>query len=137
MVFPDFNNQYVQILMLAELFGCFACFIPKKEFGTYSVQQPKSDRKLTKRMLVATILILLAIPLTIYIGMNYFGGRKYYLVSILIILETFIPFCMVFENRKPEARELVVISVLLTLISGIIPSRSAAKKDPVVALRTE
>ena len=32
---------------------------------------------------------------------------------------------------------LVVISVLLTLISGIIPSRSAARKDPVVALRTE
>ncbi len=32
---------------------------------------------------------------------------------------------------------LIVISVFLTLISGIIPSRSAAKKDPVVALRTE
>lgn len=32
---------------------------------------------------------------------------------------------------------LIVISVLLTLIAGIIPSRSAAKKDPVVALRTE
>ncbi|MBE6682999.1 MAG: ABC transporter ATP-binding protein/permease [Ruminococcaceae bacterium] len=32
---------------------------------------------------------------------------------------------------------LILISVLLTLISGIIPSRSAAKKDPVVALRTE
>ncbi len=32
---------------------------------------------------------------------------------------------------------LVGISVLLTLIAGIIPSRSAAKKDPVVALRTE
>lgn len=37
----------------------------------------------------------------------------------------------------PAAIALVVISVLLTLISGIIPSRSAAKKDPVVALRTE
>ncbi|HIX92639.1 MAG TPA: ABC transporter ATP-binding protein/permease [Firmicutes bacterium] len=37
----------------------------------------------------------------------------------------------------PTAIILVVISVLLTLISGIIPSRSAAKKDPVVALRTE
>ena len=35
------------------------------------------------------------------------------------------------------AAVLVVISVLLTLIAGIIPSRSAAKKDPVVALRTE
>ena len=32
---------------------------------------------------------------------------------------------------------LVVISVLLTLIAGLIPSRSAAKKDPVVALRSE
>ncbi len=32
---------------------------------------------------------------------------------------------------------LTVISVLLTLIAGIIPSRSASKKDPVVALRTE
>lgn len=32
---------------------------------------------------------------------------------------------------------LVAISVFLTLIAGIIPSRSAAKKDPVVALRTE
>ena len=32
---------------------------------------------------------------------------------------------------------LVGISVLLTLLSGVIPSRSAAKKDPVVALRTE
>jgi len=37
----------------------------------------------------------------------------------------------------PTAVALVCISVLLTLISGIIPSRSAAKKDPVVALRTE
>ena len=38
----------------------------------------------------------------------------------------------------PEiAVALVIISMLLTLISGIIPSRSAAKKDPVVALRTE
>ncbi len=37
----------------------------------------------------------------------------------------------------PVAVILVVISVCLTLVSGIIPSRSAAKKDPVVALRTE
>ncbi len=37
----------------------------------------------------------------------------------------------------PAALILITISVLLTLISGLIPSRSAAKKDPVVALRTE
>ena len=37
----------------------------------------------------------------------------------------------------PAAIILVAISVVLTLISGIIPSRSAAKKDPVEALRSE
>lgn len=37
----------------------------------------------------------------------------------------------------PVALILIAISMILTLISGIIPSRSAAKKDPVVALRTE
>ena len=46
------------------------------------------------------------------------------------------------ENLKTEfpfwvALLLIGISVVLTLIAGIIPSRSASKKDPVVALRTE
>ena len=37
----------------------------------------------------------------------------------------------------PVATVLVGISVLLSMFAGIIPSRSAARKDPVVALRTE
>ena len=37
----------------------------------------------------------------------------------------------------PVAIALILISMLLTLIAGIIPSKSAAKKDPVVALRSE
>ena len=32
---------------------------------------------------------------------------------------------------------LIIISVVLTLLAGLIPSRLASKKDPVVALRTE
>ena len=32
---------------------------------------------------------------------------------------------------------MVTVSVVLTLISGLIPAKAAAKKDPVVALRTE
>ncbi|MCL2255417.1 MAG: ABC transporter ATP-binding protein/permease [Firmicutes bacterium] len=32
---------------------------------------------------------------------------------------------------------MVVVSISLTLISGLMPSKSAAKKDPVVALRSE
>ena len=32
---------------------------------------------------------------------------------------------------------LVILSVILTLIGGLIPSKKAAKSDPVTALRTE
>ena len=37
----------------------------------------------------------------------------------------------------PSALILVLLSIVLTLIGGFIPSKSAAKSDPVTALRTE
>ena len=37
----------------------------------------------------------------------------------------------------PTAIIMVSISIMLTLISGLVPARLAAKKDPVVALRSE
>ena len=36
-----------------------------------------------------------------------------------------------------DALMLIAISIALTFIAGLIPSKIAAKKDPVVALRTE
>lgn len=60
-------------------------------------------------------MILLLIPLTIFIGAYYLDGRRYYLIAMLILLETMVPFFLVFEGRKPQARELVVIAVLCAL----------------------
>ena len=36
-----------------------------------------------------------------------------------------------------NAITLVVLSIILTLIGGLIPAKKASKKDPVIALRTE
>ena len=78
-------------------------------------QTPKENRKLSKRTLTATACILLLIPLTIFIGVYYLGGTQYYLIAFLILLETMLPFFLVFEGRKPQARELVVIAVLCAI----------------------
>ncbi len=105
----------IQVFAVIEIaISCF-CFFPQRESRIEVIQVPKSDRKLTKRTLWATLLILILIPLTIYIGIFFLGDRKYYFISLLIILETMIPFCMVFESRKPKARELIVISVLCAI----------------------
>jgi uncharacterized membrane protein len=67
------------------------------------------------RTKLAALLIFLAIPLTIYFGMLFLGDRKYYLISLLVMLETILPFMLIFENRKPEARELVIIAVVAAI----------------------
>ena len=36
-----------------------------------------------------------------------------------------------------HATIVVIISFMLTIISGLIPSRIASKQDPVIALRSE
>lgn len=125
----------LQLITLAEISGALACFLPQRKFGTVFVQQPRNKRKLTKRTMSAALLILLAIPLTIYVGIFYLQDRKYYFISLLIILETMLPFCMVFESRKPKARELVIISVLCSIaVAGRAAFFMLPQFKPVVAL---
>lgn len=80
-------------------------------------------------------MILFIIPLTIYAGIRFFGDRKYYFISFLIIFETLIPFAMVFESRKPQARELVIISALCAIaVAGRIAFFMLPQFKPVIAL---
>jgi putative ABC transport system permease protein len=62
-----------------------------------------------------------------------------YLISGIVnmILAPIINYSSIANLPVSQAILLVILSIGLTLISGLIPSRSAAKKDPVVALRTE
>ena len=62
-----------------------------------------------------------------------------YLISAIVnlILTPLINFSGIAALPAGNAVFLVCLSVILTLISGLAPAKSAAKKDPVVALRTE
>ena len=94
-----------------------------------------AGRKLTKRTIAAAVMILLAIPLTIFIGSHFFGDRKYYFISLLIILETMLPFALLFESRKPQARELVLLAVLCAIaVAGRAAFFMLPQFRPVVAL---
>ena len=101
----------------------------------YLVQTPLEKRKLHKRTIAASLLILLLIPLTLFIGVYYFAGRKYYFISLLILLECMLPFFLIFERRKPQARELVLIAVLVALnVAGRAAFFMLPEFKPVVAM---
>lgn len=71
-----------------------------------------------KKSHIAMLLIfLLGIPATLYFGLRL-TGRAYYLTSTLVIAEILIPFLLAFEDRKPQARELVVLAVLSALAAA-------------------
>ena len=62
-----------------------------------------------------------------------------YIISIVVnlILEPLIGYARIAALPITDALVLIALSILLTCISGLIPAKSAANKDPVVALRTE
>ena len=107
----------------------------KGEEPIKSVQVQPEQRKLPKRTILAAGMLLLAIPLTIYIGIFYFGDRKYYFISLLILLEAMLPFILLFEGRKPQARELIILSVLCALgVAGRAAFFMLPEFKPIVAL---
>ena len=67
-----------------------------------------------RSMIFSIISIFVLIPLTLFLG-YHLSGRTYYLTSTLVIIEILIPFFLMFETRKPQARELVTIAILAAL----------------------
>ncbi len=98
-------------------------------------EQQRADTRLSRRTWLSAAIILVAIPATILLGMLVLEDRKYYFISLLIILYTMIPFALVFERRKPQARELIVIAVLAAIaVAGRSAFFMLPQFKPVVAI---
>ena len=72
-----------------------------------------------KRTAVSALLIFCAIPIGILALTRLAGSDAYIAGSLLIIICTMIPFFMVFEKRKPKAREIVLI-VMMSALTVVI-----------------
>ena len=64
------------------------------------------------RVIISTVIIFIVIPLVIYAGVTLFGDRKYYFISIIIIILACVPLFLSFEHRKPQPREILTIAVM-------------------------
>ena len=105
---------YAQMLVSILQMAFTNRFLTIREEGPvkYVERTAKKDRKMGKRTLTATILILIGIPLVIFFGVFFLNDRSAVFIGVCIICLAMLPFAMVFEDRKPQARELLLIAVL-------------------------
>lgn len=96
---------------------------------------PVNRGKLPARTILALILLAAAVPFTIWIGIRFFGDRKYLAVGLAIAVYSMVPFVLVFEGRKPKPRELLVIAVLVAIaVAGRAAFYMVPNFKPVAAV---
>ena len=130
------GDQLLRYAALAAALLVFALSVGQKaERPGTPMQTPVEKRRLRQRTAAATVLILLLIPLTLFVGVHFLEGRKYYFISLLILLECMLPFFLIFEGRRPQARELALIAVLVAMnVAGRAAFFMLPEFKPVVAM---
>ena len=81
----------------------------------YIQRSVREDKKIGKRTKVSIFLILFAIPCLIFFGIFFLNDRSASFIALCIIGLAMIPFCMIFEDRKPQAREVLLIAVMAAI----------------------
>ena len=93
------------------------------------IEMHKNKKNSPLSMIVSAIIAFLIIPLTVLGGTYFMGERKFYLISLMIIFEIMLPFAILFEKKRPKAREITVISVMCAMA---VISRTAFYNFPHV-----
>ena len=83
------------------------------DFSESAVKIPAGKSKPKNIFLILAAILL--IGGTVLSGVYFLNNKKYYFISLLIILETIMFFFFSFEKRKPNAREIITLSVLCAI----------------------
>ncbi len=129
---------YMQILLALLLLPFLKRLLDtRKEYAAefYQIRTESEDRGIGKRTILAFVLILTAIPAVILFGIFFLNDRSDYFISLCIIILSMLPFFLVFENRRPQAREVVVIAVMAALaVAGRAAFFMLPQFKPVAAI---
>lgn len=99
------------------------------------IQQLEQKGKVSSRTWFALGLMLILVPLLLFFSVKIWSGRKYLLCSLIVVIAAMLPFFMMFEGRRPKAREIMVIAVLCALgVAGRAAFFMVPGFKPVAAL---
>ena len=73
------------------------------------------DKRNLTRTLLLLLLCLVGIPALIVLCLTQWGNRRHLIVSGIVLAVTMLPFFLRFERKRPQARELVLLAVLIAM----------------------
>lgn len=93
----------------------------------------KRSKRLQKKIIDISMLAMAA--LTILAGFYIFNNKQYFVVCFLIVIYAMIPFFIRFERRKPKAREIVILAVMIAAaVCGRAAFMMVPSFKPIVAI---
>ncbi len=98
-------------------------------------QQVSGQHKHFRRNWIAFVIFFLVMPATIHFGEVVLQQRKYYFISLLLILEAMCSFFVSFEKKRPKLREIMVIAMLCAItVAGRAAFYMVPNVKPMAAL---
>lgn len=127
--------QFILGVLVALLAGKLLDINFEYKTSMYIERKVVEDKKLGTRLKVSILLILVAIPAIIFFGIYFLNDRSAQFIGLCIIGLSMIPFCMVFEERRPQAREVLLIAVMAAIaVVGRMAFFMVPQFKPVTAI---
>ncbi len=111
------GRQYIAMygVMILAIAGLLLAIRPIARKQDEDIIMESAGHRFDRRTLLSILAILILIPCTIWFGCTRLDDKKYYFISLLIIIEAMIPFFVSFEGRKMKVRDLVILAVMCAL----------------------
>lgn len=68
-----------------------------------------------RRTRISSVAVFALIPFTLWASVTLLDNSKYMITSLLVIFYTMLPFFMIYEKRRPKAREIVLLAVMTAI----------------------
>lgn len=122
-------------VMIAAILGLLVAIRPITQKRNEDIVMDSVGRGFGKRTVVSIVAVLVLIPATIWFGVARLGDKKYFFISLLVLLEAMLPFFVSFEDRKPKVRDIVTLAVMCALaVTGRTAFFMLPNFTPVMAI---
>lgn len=122
-------------VMIAAILGLLVAIRPITKKRNEDIVMDSAGRGFGKRTVVSIVAVLVLIPATIWFGVARLGDKKYFFISLLVLLEAMLPFFVSFEDRRPKVRDIVTLAVMCALaVTGRTAFFMLPNFTPVMAI---